>query len=189
MPLTGTATPGTGPGAGPGTWSRGRAAAVGPEHGAGHSSYGRAQSPSDLGGQSPPHRPSCDSPPPPSPRRHRHRCLASRRGPLPLALGPTPAPRAHVPLFRPLEANPEMGLRYPPGQDAPSGNFFKKSFSGIMTPPGDGTRAPKISNRFLAGGEDGEGSPTVAPKKACTRFYGVIGLRPRGKSRIRGSYG
>ena len=37
MPLTGTAAPATGPGAGPGAWSGDRAAAVGPEHGAGHS--------------------------------------------------------------------------------------------------------------------------------------------------------
>jgi hypothetical protein len=35
MPLTGTAASGTGPAAGPGAWSR--AAAVGPEYGAGHS--------------------------------------------------------------------------------------------------------------------------------------------------------
>jgi hypothetical protein len=37
MPITGTAAPGTGPGVGPGAWSGDRAAAAGPEHGAGHS--------------------------------------------------------------------------------------------------------------------------------------------------------
>ena len=97
MPLTGTAAPGTGPGAGPGAWS-----------GQGSSSRTRAwrrtfflmaaarSCPQTSVGQSPPHRPSCDSPPP-SPRHHRHHCLASRRGPLPLG----PRPDAGVPVTRP----------------------------------------------------------------------------------------
>ena len=126
MPLTGTAAPGTGPGAGPGAWSRGRAAAVGPEHGAGHSFLMAAarRCPRTSVGQSPPHRPSCDSPPP-SPRRHRHRCLASRRGPLPL--GPRPdagAPGTRPPLPAP-GGKPGDGTPTPPVLYAWSGpNFF-----------------------------------------------------------------
>ena len=65
----------------------------------------------------------------------------------PSALDPTPAPRVHVPLFRPLEANPETGLLPPRYQYAPSGNFFKKSFPGKY-PPGDGTRAQKFQTDF-----------------------------------------
>jgi hypothetical protein len=121
MPLTGTAAPRTDPG--PGEWSRGsssRTRAYRRTLTFVFLSYGsRRQLPSDLG-QSPPHRPSCDSPPPPSPRRHRHHCLANRRVPLPLGLDPTPAPRVHVPLFRPLEANPGKGLLPPRYQYASS---------------------------------------------------------------------
>jgi hypothetical protein len=47
--------PGTGPGAGPGEWSRVNVAEVGPEHGARHSFLWPP--PSNLGGQSHPHRP------------------------------------------------------------------------------------------------------------------------------------
>jgi hypothetical protein len=98
-----TTAPATDPGAGQGAWSRVRAAAVGPEHGARHSFL---WPPSEAArrtsvGQSPTHHPSCDSPPP-SPRRHHHRCLASLRGPLPLGhrrrrrrpwyTSPSPAP-------------------------------------------------------------------------------------------------
>ena len=107
-------------------------------------SYGRRpRRPRTSVGQSPPHRPSCDSPPP-SPRRHRHRCLASHRGPLPLGPRPDAAPApVPVPLFRPLEANPGMGLLPPRYQYAPSGNFFKKSFPGNYPP--DRTQGENLS--------------------------------------------
>jgi hypothetical protein len=68
----------------------------------------------------------------------------------PSALDPTPALQVHVPLFLPLEANAEMGLRYPPGQDVPSGNFFQKIIPGKILSL-DGTRAQNFSIRFSAG--------------------------------------
>ena len=79
--------------------------------------------------------------------------LASPRSPR------RPAPPS-VPLFRPLEANPETGLLPPRYQDAPSGNFFKKSFpinSGIFLHPrvmGPGAKI-FISKIWLGGGTFG----------------------------------
>jgi hypothetical protein len=128
-------------------------------------------------GQSPPHRPSCDSPLPPSPRSHRHRCLASHRGLLPLGLDPTPAPRVHVPLFPAPGANPETGLLPPRYQYGPSGNFFKKSFPGKY-PPRMGPRA-KNFNQFWPGNKPETAGSQIPLKKACTRFCGVSTLRLR----------
>jgi hypothetical protein len=49
------------------------------------------------------------------------------------ALHPTPAPRVHVPLFRPLEWNPEMGPISPPTEYACSGHDL--IFSSIPVLP------------------------------------------------------
>ena len=88
----------------------------------------------------------------------------------PSALDPTPAPRVHVPLFRPLEANPEIGTPTPPDQYAPSGNFSKKSFPENY-PPRDGTRAQKFQTIFDRGITQWTGSQ-IPLKKAFTRFCG-----------------
>jgi len=51
-------------------------------------------------------------------------------------LSPAAGPSYPVPLFRLLEWNPEMGLRYPPGRYAPHGDFFQKFIPGKIDPPG-----------------------------------------------------
>jgi hypothetical protein len=99
------------------------------------------------------------APPPPvqngqpaaaSPRHHSRRCLASRREPLPL--GPRPdagAPGTRPPLPAPGGESGD-GTPTPPGQDALSGNFFKKSFPGEYT-PGDGTEPKNFKTIFDRG--------------------------------------
>jgi len=113
----GTAPPGTGPGAGPGAWSRGRTAAVEPEHGEGHSLFW------------PPPAAALAPAPPPSLPGHVGNCCPS-------ALDPTPAPRVHVPLFRPLEANPGMGLLPPPVLYACPGPYAIFSAYTVFVLPG-----------------------------------------------------
>ena len=108
--------------------------------------------PSPLSSRAP--GPSGPPPSPAPPVQPAHGVLPSsrRRSTVP-RLGATAAPRPstrHVPLFRPLEANPETGLLPPRYQYALSGNFFKKSFPGKY-PPGDGTRPQKLSNQFELG--------------------------------------
>ena len=107
--------PGPGPGQGSRTRSREQAqgsgvraaAAVGPEHGTGHSFLWKPPA-AALGPRWPVASPSppCESPPP-SPRRHSHRCLASRRGLLPL--GPRPA--AGAPGYTSPSSGPWSGIR------------------------------------------------------------------------------
>ena len=96
-------------------------------------------------------------------RRHHHRCATNRPPPLALAAhGHRPGlpgqPRRRspgpslVPLFRPLEANPETGLLPPRYHYALSGNFFKKSVwinSGISQPPRQREPGQKISNQKI----------------------------------------
>ena len=137
------AAPGTGPGADPGAWSRGRAAAVGPEHGAGHSFLwpppAAALEPRwPVTSPSPP----CDNPSP-SPRRHNRCRLTNRRGPLPL--GPRPAAGAsgaRPPLPAP-GGKPEMGPISPPTEYACSGHdlifFVDTGFAHRMWEPRPGT--------------------------------------------------
>ena len=102
MPLTGTAAPATGSGTGPGAWSRGIAAAVGPEHGAGHSFLwppAAALEPRwPVASPSPP----CDNQPPPPPRCHHHlartmvmRTIKGRAVPPRGYRGPCPHRRHH----------------------------------------------------------------------------------------------
>ena len=67
-----------------------------------------------------------------------------------------------MPLFRPLKANPRIGTPTPPGQDALSGNFFKKSFPKI-TPP-DGTQGKKFQTD-LSGGNPEEQARRIPLKK------------------------
>jgi hypothetical protein len=142
-----TTTPGTGPGASPGTCSRGGAAAAGPEHGAGHSFlWPPPNCPRTSVGQSPPRRPSYDTLPPPSPRLHRRRCLARRKGPLPSALDPTPAsPGTRPPLQAP---GGKVGDRShkPPTEYACSGHdlifFVDTGFAHRMWEPRPGTPPP-----------------------------------------------
>jgi hypothetical protein len=86
----------------------------------------------------------------PRPGRRHHLGLAATGDRCSSARDPTPAPRVHVPLFRPLEANPETGLLPPRYQYARSENFFKKSFPGNY-PPGDGTRHQHFIYGRLAG--------------------------------------
>ena len=75
MPLTGTATPGTGPGAGPGAWSREGQQQSAPSMAPDILSYGRRPPPpSNLGGQSHPHRP-----PVTTSRRHRPAVITTWR--------------------------------------------------------------------------------------------------------------
>ena len=144
MPLTGTAAPATGPSAGPGsgvgTGQQQSAPSMAPDI----LSYGRRPPPpSNLGGQSPPHRPSCDSPPPPHPGATATAAWPAVGDRCPSALDPTPAPRVHVPLFRPLEWNPEMGPISPPTEYACSGHdlifFVDTGFAHRMWEPRPGT--------------------------------------------------
>jgi hypothetical protein len=131
MPLTGTAAPGTDPGA-----ESGSGAAVGPEHDARHSflwpppeaALGPRLASRLLIAPLVTDRP-------PLPRRHRHQCLDRRWGLLPQALAPTPGPRAHVPLLRALEANPETGLLPPRYQLCPIRKFSHFSVRGKSEGP------------------------------------------------------
>jgi hypothetical protein len=112
LPLTET----TAPGASPGTCSRGTTAAVGPEHDARHSFLWPPPE-AALGPRWPVTTPIAL----PVTARRRPRPGAKDTAAWPAAGDRCPPrssvrrwrPRVHVPLFRPLEGNPETGLRYP----------------------------------------------------------------------------
>ncbi len=157
MPLIGTAAPGTGPGAGPGAWSGDSAVAAGPDQGTGHSFLW----PPPAAAFEPRWASCIPIALPVTARRPRPGATAVAAWPAvgnrcPSALDPTPAPRVDVPLFRPLEANPGMGLLPPRYQYAPSGNFFKKSLpinpEKFLHPLGDRTRRRKNLKRVFGRG-------------------------------------
>jgi hypothetical protein len=92
-------------------------------------------------------------------RSRRHRSLANIGVPI-TSPYPTPAPRVPVPLFRPLEANPETGLLSPPIVYGRHGNFFKILFQRLWDPC--------------------KGSPYIVPLKSVTRFVGRVHALAKG---------
>ena len=92
-----------------------------------------------------------------------------------MAIDPTPAPWAHVPLFQAQKGNPETGLlpplSYMLGPDLMP--FFRRIpflFPGEIpaedTPPGDGTQAKKFQTDFLSGEKTERANPHNGRKKA-----------------------
>jgi hypothetical protein len=146
MPLTGTAAPGTGSGSGVGAGQQQSDPSMEPDI----LSYGRRPPPpSNLGGQSHSNRLSCDSPPLPSPWRHRRAAWPAVGDRCPLALdADAGAPGTRPPLPAP-GGKVGDGTPVPPGQDALSGNFFKKSFPGNSPRMGP---APKNFKTIFDGG-------------------------------------
>ena len=171
-------------GAGPGKWSRGGEQQSDPSMAPDILSFGRRSQPaSNLDGQSNPRRP-----PVTTSRRLRPKDTATAAWPAigdrcPLALDPTPAPLG----TRPPLSGPWRQTRgwdsYPPCQYAPCG-FFQKfipdKFGNIPTTSRVIGPGPKIFKLISGRGEGGGAGSRIPLKKACTRFCGVITLRPRG---------
>ena len=152
MPLTGTAAPGAGPGACPGAWSRGRTAAVEPEHGEGHSLLWprpAAARRTSVGQSAPP------SPLPVTALSPRPSATATDAWPAAgdcCPLGPRPdagAPGTRPPLPAP-GGKPGDGTPTP-WSICPVRKFFLKNHSRGITPHPDGTRPQKLSNQFERG--------------------------------------